>query len=110
MALGTLRALSEYGLSVPAEVSVVGYDDTEDSACFIPPLTTIKQDFSTLGKTSVDRLVELIHQPADLTRVQVLPVSLVERKTTAPVGSVAPSAQALADALTAIARQVAKFK
>lgn len=109
MALGTLRALSEHGLSVPAEVSVVGYDDTEDSACFIPPLTTIKQDFRHLGKTSVNRLIELIHQPADPTRPQVLPVSLVERKTTAAPGAPSLSAQALSDALAVIARQVAKL-
>ncbi|MEG3500335.1 hypothetical protein VS883_28605, partial [Escherichia coli] len=30
-------------------ISVVGYDDTEDSSCYIPPLTTIKQDFSPAG-------------------------------------------------------------
>lgn len=109
MALGALRALSEHGLSVPAEVSVVGYDDTEDSACFIPPLTTIKQDFRALGKASVDRLLELIHQPNAQHQPQVLPVTLVERKTTAAPGSSTPSAQALADALTALARQVSRL-
>ncbi len=36
-----------------------GYDDTEDSSCYIPPLTTIKQDFRLLGQTSVDRLLKL---------------------------------------------------
>lgn len=109
MALGALRALSEHGLSVPGEVSVVGYDDTEDSACFIPPLTTIKQDFRNLGKASVNRLLELIHQPSAQTLPQVLPVSLIERKTTAAPGSCSPSAQALADALAVLARQVAKL-
>ncbi|WP_407239313.1 hypothetical protein [Escherichia coli] len=37
----------------------MGYDDTEDSSCYIPPLTTIKQDFRLLGQTSVDRLLQL---------------------------------------------------
>lgn len=109
MALGALRALSEQGLAVPAEVSVVGYDDTADSACFIPPLTTIKQDFKKLGKASVNRLLELIHQPTAQPRPQILPVALVERKTTAPPGVNTASAQDLADALTVIARQVAKL-
>ncbi|KAA8997684.1 LacI family DNA-binding transcriptional regulator [Affinibrenneria salicis] len=109
MALGALRALSEFGLAVPGQVSVVGYDDTEDSACFIPPLTTIKQDFKTLGKASVQRLVELIHSPDSAASPQILPVSLVKRKTTdVPVGS-APSSQALADALAVLARQVARL-
>ncbi len=45
MALGAMRAITESGLRVGADISVVGYDDTEDSSCYIPPLTTIKQDF-----------------------------------------------------------------
>ncbi|HGF5722512.1 TPA: DNA-binding transcriptional repressor LacI, partial [Klebsiella pneumoniae] len=43
MALGAMRAITESGLRVGADISVVGYDDTEDSSCYIPPLTTIKQ-------------------------------------------------------------------
>lgn len=109
MALGALRALAEQGLAVPADVSVVGYDDTEDSACFIPPLTTIKQDFRNLGKASVNRLVELIHEPGAQPAPLILPVALVERKTTAAPGGDAPSAQALADALAALAHQVARL-
>ncbi|NIY46367.1 LacI family DNA-binding transcriptional regulator [Cedecea colo] len=109
MALGALRALAEQGLAVPADVSVVGYDDTEDSACFIPPLTTIKQDFRNLGKASVNRLVALIQEPGAQPEPQILPVALVERKTTAAPGGNAPSAQALADALATLARQVARL-
>ncbi len=41
----------------------MGYDDTEDSSCYIPPLTTIKQDFRLLGQTSVDRLLQLSQGP-----------------------------------------------
>ncbi len=109
MALGALRALSEHGVAVPTETSVVGYDDTEDSACFIPPLTTIKQDFRLLGEASVNRLLELIHHPDIRTTSQVLPVTLVERKTTAAPRAKTPQAQELAAALSALARQVAKL-
>ncbi|WP_312952619.1 LacI family DNA-binding transcriptional regulator [Superficieibacter sp.] len=107
MALGALRALAEAGLRVPAEMSVIGYDDTEDSACFIPPLTTIKQDFKRLGQASVNRLIDLIHD-ADAAS-DVLPVTLVERKTTAAPGDATPCAQTLAEALTTLARQVARL-
>lgn len=109
MALGALRALSEHGLNVPGDVSVVGYDDTEDSACFIPPLTTIKQDFRNLGKTSVERLLKLIHAHHHDTPAQMLPVTLVERKTTAAPGSGVTSPQALADALHQLAHQVSRL-
>jgi len=106
MALGALRALSESGLAVPTEVSVVGYDDTEDSACFIPPLTTIKQDFKRLGQVSVDHLLALIRR--EETAAEILPVSLVERKTTASPGATTP--HELAEALTRLAQQVARLK
>ena len=106
MALGALRALSESGLAVPTEVSVVGYDDTEDSACFIPPLTTIKQDFKRLGQVSVDHLLALIRR--EETAAEILPVSLVERKTTASPGATTP--HELAEALTRLVQQVARLK
>lgn len=110
MALGALRALSEAGLQVPGDVSVIGYDDTADSACFIPPLTTIKQDFKMLGKDSVERLVEMIYQPDAPTRSELLSVSLVERKTTAAPGGKNLSPQALSEALMQLARQAARLR
>ncbi|MFL9149881.1 LacI family DNA-binding transcriptional regulator [Escherichia coli] len=108
MALGTLRALSECGLPVPGAVSVVGYDDTEDSACFTPPLTTIKQDFKMLGKISVERLLALIEGEEVVSGL--LPVSLVERKTTARPSSDTLSARHLSRELTRLARQVARLQ
>lgn len=110
MALGALRAITEAGLKVPNDISVIGYDDTADSACFIPPLTTIKQDFRTLGKNSVARIVEMIQQPEAPTRSELLPVSLVIRKTTAAPGRETLSPQALSDALMQLARQAARLK
>ena len=50
MALGLLRALSEGGRRVPEDVSVVGFDDIPESAYFLPPLTTVRQDFGELGR------------------------------------------------------------
>jgi DNA-binding LacI/PurR family transcriptional regulator len=53
MALGLLAALHEEGLSVPGDVSVVGFDDLPESAYFTPPLTTVRQDFAELGRRGV---------------------------------------------------------
>lgn len=107
MALGTLRALSEFGLAVPDAVSVVGYDDTEDSVCFTPPLTTIKHDFSMLGNTSVDLLFSLIK--GENRGSILLPVILVKRKTTAAPGRTLPSPEALADELRRLAGQISRL-
>ncbi|NIF57939.1 LacI family DNA-binding transcriptional regulator [Enterobacter sp. Ap-916] len=109
MALGTLRAIHEAGFVVPQDISVIGFDDTEDSACFLPPLTTIRQDFRLLGEASVNGMVALIHQGGELAALQ--PVSLVERKTTAAPGSLMqPTAAQLADELSRLAQQISRLK
>ncbi|PLR41143.1 lac repressor [Chimaeribacter californicus] len=79
MALGVVRALHEAGRQIPQQVSVVGYDDTADSAFFYPPLTTVRQDFKVLGAQAVDTLLAGIDGGM---RSQVLPVTLVARGTT----------------------------
>jgi DNA-binding LacI/PurR family transcriptional regulator len=60
MALGALRAFHEAGLRVPADISVVGFDDIPEAAYFAPPLTTVRQDFSELGRRSIAHLLERI--------------------------------------------------
>ncbi len=49
MALGLMHALADHGLSVPRDVSIVGFDDIPEAAHFTPPLTTMRQDFTELG-------------------------------------------------------------
>lgn len=108
MALGAMRAISEFGLRVAADISLIGYDDTEDSSCYIPPLTTIKQDFPQLGQSSVDRLLQL-SRGESVTGNQLLPVTLVKRKTVLPFNAQASSPQALAESLLQLARQVSRL-
>ncbi|GAB7191834.1 LacI family DNA-binding transcriptional regulator [Kineococcus sp. NUM-3379] len=56
LAIGVLRALSEAGLRVPEDVSIVGFDDIPVSAYLVPPLTTIRQDIATVGRRAVETL------------------------------------------------------
>ncbi len=56
MAIGVLRALSEAGRDVPGEFSVVGFDDIPESGFLIPPLTTVRQDFTAVGRLAIDTL------------------------------------------------------
>ncbi|MFC8592000.1 LacI family DNA-binding transcriptional regulator [Streptomyces atroolivaceus] len=60
MALGVLRALTEARLRVPQDVSVAGFDDMPEARNFIPPLTTVHQDFTAVGATAVHALVQEI--------------------------------------------------
>lgn len=60
MALGALRALRYAGLSAPADVAVVGYDDLPAAAVSDPPLTTVKQPIRRLGEQAVEVLLDVI--------------------------------------------------
>jgi DNA-binding LacI/PurR family transcriptional regulator len=82
MALGLLAALHEEGLSVPCDVSLVGFDDLPEAPYFTPPLTTVRQDFAELGRRGVqlvlDRLAGKDPHP------EAVPPELVVRSSTAP--------------------------
>lgn len=83
MALGLLRAFGEAGINVPGDVSVVGFDDWPESEFFLPPLTTVRQNFQELGKRCVHILLaELDGGARGGADVEVVP-ELVVRGTTA---------------------------
>ncbi|MFH9348609.1 LacI family DNA-binding transcriptional regulator [Kitasatospora sp. NPDC017646] len=58
MALGAIRAVRQRGLSVPHDVSVVGFDDSPLIAFTEPPLTTIRQPVEAMATAAVDALLE----------------------------------------------------
>ncbi len=89
MALGVLRALGEEGLTVPGDVSVVGFDDVPEAGYFQPPLTTVRQDFEEIGRCCIERLLGLLHGgcPAPIRPVEP---TLVIRASTGPPPSNAP--------------------
>jgi len=60
MAIGFLHAMRERGISVPDKVSVVGFDDLEESGYCWPPLTTLRQDFKELGNRAMSLLLDEI--------------------------------------------------
>ncbi|SFS14122.1 DNA-binding transcriptional regulator, LacI/PurR family [Microbacterium sp. cf046] len=57
MALGLMHAIRDEGLDVPRDISIVGFDDIPEAAHFWPPLTTVRQDFSELGRRCVELLL-----------------------------------------------------
>jgi DNA-binding LacI/PurR family transcriptional regulator len=60
MALGAIRAARRAGLSVPGQVSVVGYDDSPLMSCTEPPLSTVRQPIEAMGRAAVAMLVSQI--------------------------------------------------
>ncbi len=84
MALGLLRALTEAGIRVPQDVSVVGFDDQPEAAYFTPPLTTVRQDFRELGRRCVDVMLAQIEHGAPSGNTVMAP-ELVIRASTASI-------------------------
>ncbi|WP_433309672.1 substrate-binding domain-containing protein [Micromonospora sp. CA-269861] len=84
LALGVLRALHEAGRRVPEDVSVVGFDGTLDSAHYLPPLTTVRQNFAELGRLSLELLLSQLDRTegAPASRRQLLVPELVIRRST----------------------------
>ncbi len=62
MALGVLRAFREAGVRVPEDVAVAGFDDIPEAEFFAPPLTSVRQDFSEVGRRSIDLLLERVEE------------------------------------------------
>jgi DNA-binding LacI/PurR family transcriptional regulator len=84
-AAGVLRALHEAGRRVPDDVSVVGFDGIPLAEHFWPPLTTVVQDFSGIGRALVDLLLQQVRDGRTLDDVHTLvPVELVVRASSGP--------------------------
>lgn len=85
MAIGTLSALANSGVSVPGEVSVVGFDDIPIARYVTPHLTTIAVDLGELGRRAFAVLVDSIgHANARQPRRERIAASLVVRKSSGP--------------------------
>lgn len=93
MALGAVRAVRQRGLSVPREVSVIGFDDSPLIAFTDPPLTTIRQPVTAMGQAAVRALLEEIGgTPAPHGEFVFLPELVVRGSTaSAPAEPVTPA-------------------
>jgi DNA-binding LacI/PurR family transcriptional regulator len=87
LALGALQAAAELGVLVPAELSVVGFDDSPAAALAIPALTTVAQPHEEKGRLAATWLIGAIERGSPSPgrrRRALLPTELVVRDSTAP--------------------------
>lgn len=75
-ALGLIRAFAENGVRVPEDVSIVGFDDIEGSDYFLPPLTTVRQDFTALALMSMEVLIGAM-EGREVDRTPIPPTLLI---------------------------------
>ncbi len=90
LALGVIQAARRVGLSVPADVSVVGYDDSRFMRYIDPALTTVRQPIEAMGRAVVDRIVAQINGRAEFGGRLLFEPELIVRASTGPAPSDAP--------------------
>jgi len=80
-----MHAIRQAGLSIPGDISVVGYDDIVSSAYLVPPLTTIKFPKEEMGRRAAEIILQLARREQNLPpRTIWLPPEWVVRASTAP--------------------------
>ncbi|MCW1804529.1 LacI family DNA-binding transcriptional regulator [Brachybacterium squillarum] len=84
LAVGVLRAAGERGLAVPADLSVLGFDDTMITGWTTPPLTAVRQPLFEMGQVAVERLLALAADPEVFAPPFQLETRLVARESTGP--------------------------
>ena len=84
LALGAIRAVRRAGMSVPSDVSVVGFDDSGWLNCTDPPLTTVRQPIESMGKAAVALLVNQMEAVVAHPEELLFEPELVVRGSTGP--------------------------
>jgi DNA-binding LacI/PurR family transcriptional regulator len=82
MAYGVCQAVRELGRSVPADLSVVGFDDTDLSFVFTPPITTVRQPVQEMAKAALRAAVAIVNGEGSPPS-HIFPTELVVRGSTA---------------------------
>ncbi len=85
-AIGGMNSIRLHGLSIPADISVAGYDGVTVASKLEPKITTIKQNTATIGATAAKKLINLIERPKTTPVEQLVIDGVLEvGKTVAPI-------------------------
>lgn len=84
-AAAAIKAIQNAGLSVPRDISVVGFDNIDLSRMTVPSITTIRQPSFQMGLQACDLLINLVENPSASTKHVLLNTELIVRDSTAPL-------------------------
>jgi DNA-binding LacI/PurR family transcriptional regulator len=84
IALGAVRAVRRAGLTVPGDVSIVGFDDSALMNSTDPPLTTVRQPIEPMGRMIIELLVSQINGSSTMADEYLFEPELVVRGSTGP--------------------------
>jgi DNA-binding LacI/PurR family transcriptional regulator len=82
MALGAIRAFEENKIRIPADISIVGFDDMPEAEFFRPPLSTVKHDFARIGQLGVRCLLGQVNGISSFPKIHNIKPVFVERFST----------------------------
>lgn len=84
LAAGAILGLKEFGIRVPEDVKVTGYDDLSIAEFFYPSITSIRQDTKRMAQKATELLMELLKERPVEKRQVIIPISLSCRNSTRP--------------------------
>jgi len=84
MAAGVIIAAGELGISVPGELSVAGFDDSQIASTVWPRITTIRQPIRSMAQAATDALIRILEGTQRPPEHRVMPYELIVRGSTAP--------------------------
>jgi LacI family transcriptional regulator len=84
-AIGAIRALKDFNLRVPEDISVIGFDDIKAAAFTLPRLTTINQPLEEMGRVATQSLLNRIHNTVPPRDEITVEPELIIRESTGPV-------------------------
>lgn len=79
MAIGSYRAISEAGLRIPEDISIVSYNDNINAQFIVPALTTVRIHMEFMGETAVDLMIEKLKSEREIAKKIVIPTKLIKR-------------------------------
>lgn len=85
MAIGAMRRIKEGGLSIPDDVSVMGYDDSDVAKVTVPPLSSVRQPLHKVGELAAGELVRLVEGEQTDARKILLEAEIVKRQSCAVI-------------------------
>lgn len=81
LAIGAFKAFHDLGISIPAGVQIIGFDDIPAASFLTPALSTIHSDVNLIGRTIASKIIKL-HNKQKVEKMTILPVHYVERNST----------------------------
>ena len=85
LCVGVYRAIRDFGLSIPRDISVAGFNDTPEASFLHPQLTSANVFAEELGRQLADLLIKTIQGPDQPTRPILIPTQLVRRESSGPM-------------------------